>query len=332
MRSLRTRARIGAKVLLACGLGFLLSSCLDPEGEPPPPPPPGFEFVPAGSFRMGRPDDPFDPTHGTRRVTLRRPFLLARHEVTLGEYLPALNRAWRRGDCRLWDEWLWDGLTEMPLLRLTRSTGIVYEAAADSFALAGSAGASLPATHLSWYGAAAYCDWRNVDEGLPASYERHRWDWFCGPDGDPYAALGWRLPTEAEWEFAARFPDDRQYPWGNSAPDCDRVNGRIGPGADPCGEGVWPVGSGSPRGDARLGIADLAGNVAEWCQDWHGEWATHEPLVDPVDVDAGDTFKSLRGGAFAGPFDDLSTWTRARALPEDAAIGQGLRLARSWTY
>ncbi len=309
----------------------LVLSCFGPDGDGGTPAPHGFVIVPSGTFRMGEPTDPIDPIPGTRRVYLTRPFLLALRELTLAEYLPALNRAWAALELGRDENGVYDLETGQPLLDYGPGLQIDFDALADSFALAGRADPQLPTVHLSWYGAALYCDWRNAADGLPASYDRVGFDWPCGPGGDPYEAAGWRLPTEAEWERAARFPDRREYPWGDLVPDCQRVNGRIEPGGDPCEDGLLPAGDTAPWGDGWLHLSEQAGNASEWCQDWWAEWDFYEDLTDPVDVDVDFLEdKSLRGGWYAGSFDALSSWNRGRLRPEESHAGSGLRLARTW--
>jgi formylglycine-generating enzyme required for sulfatase activity len=99
-------------------------------------------------------------------------------------------------------------------------------------------------------------------EGLTPLYNLDNWS--C----EVYGKTGYRLPTEAEWEYAAKYDDNRIYPWGNQEPDDSYANIKksIKAQADVL---TTPVGAYSPRGDSKLGIADMAGNVAELCNDWY---------------------------------------------------------------
>jgi formylglycine-generating enzyme required for sulfatase activity len=134
-----------------------------------------------------------------------------------------------------------------------------------------------PVCYVNWRDALAYCRWLNERTGLPVT-----------------------LPSEAEWEKAARGTDGRIYPWGDEDPTAELCN------FDRNVDDTTPVGNYSPEGDSPYECADMAGNVWEWTRSlWGEDW--QEPDFDypydsedgREDLEAGDDVRRVvRGGSF----------------------------------
>jgi len=288
---------------------------------------PGMVAVPAGVFTMG--DGVAYCGTNQCEVTLTRSFYLGQHEVTNQEYLEAVQWAYDHGYVTATTASVRDNLdgSTQELLDLDGS-GCEIAFSGGLFGLR-DAGYGInpehPVKEVTWFGSARYCDWLSLQAGLPRAYQ-HTGNWACN-GGDPYGAQGYRLPTDAEWEYAAQWDDERIYPWGNEGPDCSRANFHHTTGY--CVGWTSPVGS-YPNAPAALGLSDMAGNVWEWCNDWHVCNLGTVPVTDPTGPGSG-TYRVLRGGSWYYSGSYLRCADRDSTYPDYGNCLIGFRAARTIT-
>ena len=174
-----------------------------------------------------------------------------------------------------------------------------------------------PVEQVSWLDAVAYCDLRSDREGLPRCYRREGDGWICD-----FAATGYRLPTEAEWEHAARGGEAFAFA-GSSAPDTVAWYKRLGGRPK-----THPVAKRRPNG---FGLYDMSGNVAEWCWDLHGPYPAIA-ATDPTGPAAPLTSlpeRLIRGGSAADAVQFTRVFVRAHLPAAAAGRYVGFRLART---
>jgi formylglycine-generating enzyme required for sulfatase activity len=163
-----------------------------------------------------------------------------------------------------------------------------------------------PMVEVSWYGAASYCNWRSSQEGYESCYNLSTWE--CD-----FSKHGHRLPTEAEWEYAARGGQHNPYyrfPWGDTI-----SHNQANYYADPCSypydvnptegshpdwdDGIYPytsvVGSFAANG---YGLYDMTGNVWEWCNDWYDDDYYYVSPYDNPEGPASGIYRVMRGGGW----------------------------------
>ena len=282
--------------------------------------PDGFVLVRSGSFQMGSPADEsgHEQDQVLHEVTLTRDFFVQQHEVTQGEWFNLMrSRPSRYAEC----------------------------------------GDECPVESVNWYEAIAYANAFSREHGLSECYqvsgaigssgagcERV----YGGCDGDfQYSTVlflgldceGYRLPTEAEWEYAARagtsspWYSDRvtEIGWLHENSDvsyggCESYS--TGPG--PCTTGPHPVGEKRPNG---WGIYDMAGNVAEWLWDYYGDYPT-AAVTDPLVNEPGQPTDEVRRCSRPGSFGSrdrrtLRSAERGWQFPARRSHERGFRLVRT---
>lgn len=283
--------------------------------------------VPAGSFNMGQAGIA-TPEH---QVTLTTNYQLSRFEITNEQYVCAMqwaydhglvtanaNGVWAHG-VQLLDLSYWANVGYAPN-RIAFADGVFSFKNVEIGSYSGQSSADHPVMCISWFGAACYCDWLSMMH-VPTiePYYTGLWDQIPGLR-NPYVAEGFRLPTEAEWEFAAQYNNERTYPWGNQLPDCSRMNFRPYP-APECIGWTAPVGQ-YLSGVNSLGLHDLGGNVFEWCNDW-GAGYTSSAQTDPAGPSSG-TWRVCRGGSWATGESGGECARRDISEVPPASMGRGL--------
>jgi len=262
-----------------------------------------FALIPAGSFEMG---DSFNegcydetPVH---TVTVSA-FYMGRCEVTNDKMVEVLQWAYDHDRIVVSDSAVQNATGDpKKLLHLGEAQcRITWNGRA--FGMKPAKGSGYPCVEVTWYGAVAFCNFRSEMEGRTPCYDLS--DWSCD-----WSANGYRLPTEAEWEKAARGGAvGRRFPWSDtdtiqharanyySEPDysydTSPTRGHhpdYDDGEDP---GTSPVGSFAPNG---YGIYNTAGNVWEWVWDfWAAHYYMESPALDPRGPSSG-SYRVVRSG------------------------------------
>ncbi len=251
-----------------------------------------------GGFTMGSKTHGNDANRPEHRVKLSRGYWLGRYPVTNLEYR-AFVEAGGYGQREWWSEegWEWLNLEAKDWNAWLKRQGLpkefeeYYKPGAEPKYWRDSQfnGANQPVVGVNWHEAEAYCRW------LTARLEAKGPEWW--PEGGLV-----RLPSEAEWEYAAQGGTGRAYPWGDEKPEGQRAN--YGQRLDqPSAVGIYPAGA------TVEGLWDMAGNVSEWCADLWNEKAyqgrkgvTRDPLAkgDPME-------RAVRGGSLV----DTAVWLPA---------------------
>jgi len=250
-------------------------------------------LIAAGTFTMGSPEDESgrESDESSHQVTLTRNFYLQAHEVTQGEW------------------------------RALMGTNPSYFAAC---------GHASPVEQVTWWDALAYANALSDNEGLPRCYTLEGCDdaepgnaMQCdsvtvnAADDNPYECRGYRLPTEAEWEYAARGGTSTPWACGPTS-ECVELVGWYWNNA---GEQTHPATGKAPNA---WGLFDMSGNVWEWVWDSYGDYPTAE-VTDPTGPQTGE-YRVFRGGDCVGDAQIVRLANRRRVGPGDRPFRLGFRL------
>lgn len=243
-----------------------------------------FEWcrVSAGPFMMGsNENDDEMPVH-SRDVA---EFSMARYPVTNAQYRLFLD-AGGYGEEQWWSEAGWQWVIAHDVKQPEFWTNETWNRDTQ------------PVVGVSWYEAEAFCRWAAHVTAQPV-----------------------RLPTEAEWEKAARGKDRRDYPWGNQEPDENRCNFSYNV------QKTTPVGQYSPLGDSPYGCSDMAGNVWEWTASWYEAY----PGAQLNKTGFGEKARVMRGGSWHDDAALQRTTNRGKTHPERRFDLLGFRCAATFT-
>ncbi len=284
-----------------------------------------YVSVPSGTFTMGSPTtEPLRFTNETEhQVTLTHGIYVQTTEVTNLQYMELAQWAYDNGYVTATSASLTDNLDG--------STQILKTLGEGNYEMSFSAGVfsctnpTHPVKYVSWYGSVAYCDWLSLQRGLPRAYNHSTWQ--CN-GGDPYAATGYRLPTEAEWEYACRAGTQTPFSSGSCLAAGVEANydGRLpytGCAVESFVGYSVPVGSYSAN---VFGLYDMHGNEWEWSNDWYGDYVG--AVTDPVGPGTGSN-RVIRGGYWFADARGCRSAYRGNTDPSGALLTVGFRTVRS---
>ncbi|UCE60849.1 MAG: formylglycine-generating enzyme family protein [Phycisphaerales bacterium] len=287
---------------------------------------PDMVLVQGGSFEMGNTfeggDDDERPVHHVELDS----FLIARTELTVGQFRKFIEAtgyvttAEQGKGCRVF------GDVESGRKRDSSWRNVYYEQDDRH-----------PVVCVSWYDAVEYCNWRSREEGLEPCFSGSGKEITCD-----FSANGYRLPTEAEWEYAARSGGKSyKYAWGDGEPYIDgRLAGntrdqaaarqfglkKIWEGYDDGYAYTAPAGSFAPN---ELGIHDFSGSVYEWCWDWYDQYYyANTAAKNPAGPETG-TNRASRDAGFSCSISQECVASRGRGNPKLTFSWGGFRIARS---
>jgi len=303
--------------------------------------PDDMAYIPGGGFEMG---DHFAeggsdelPLH----AVLLDAFFMSKYEITNQQYCDYLNSALGSGSIYLSSNVVYGTGNNQGYCDTSASSSysqIVYSGGVFTVGTKGGRDMSDdPMVEVSWYGAAAYCNWRSQQEGREQCYNLSTWD--CD-----FTKKGYRLATEAEWEYAARGGEHSPYyrfPWGDTI-----SHSQANYYANPSGYSydVSPTSGFHPDWNDRInpytsvvgsfasngyGLYDMTGNVFEWCNDWYGSTYYSTSPYDNPQGPASGSWRVLGGGGYNNNAYACRVAFRGTQYPDNQSNSYGFRIVLS---
>ena len=252
--------------------------------------------IPAGTFTMGGGAGDPDGWYQDHEVTLTHDYWIGATEVTRGQWESfSENAGWE--------------YASMPDYPCTTSTTV----------------SDCPADSVSWYDAAKYANALSTMEGLTPCYLADGTDRASAYLDNPYSCPGYRLPTEAEWEYAARLGEDRTFSGSDTSTDVAWT----AENSNYVGTYAHEVATLAPN---TSGLYDMSGDVQEWTNDWgdrtYGGYGDGSAQVDPAGP-ASSSWRVYRGGSWITGSVEARVSFREWLEPDAASLNQGFRLSIS---
>ena len=243
------------------------------------------------------------PQHSVR---ITKPFRLAAHEVTIGQFAKFVEQVKYKTQA---EEFGGNSSTVKPEEVKPDSLKLNWQTPGQTVT------DDCPVTQVSWNDAVAFCNWLSGQEQLAPCYQRNGDTWTLLPK-----ANGYRLPTEAEWEYACRAGTATQYSLGDDWKELDKYGwSKNNSGNRPHAVGSLPANE--------YGLHDMHGNVWEWCQDWYdGKWFEKSPSDNPLGPGSA-SFRAYRGGSWNVMPAYCRSSSRGNITPSYRNYDRGFRVA-----